>query len=102
MKVPFSLGRFCLGVVGVGLMFYAYQYAMSQAIHTVIASQPPMPKLADPPRFDTFSGCDLGLTLSGSKPARPCRFEGRPLAVSPAPIAQMSKDDSEKAALWFM
>jgi hypothetical protein len=102
MKIPFGLGRFCLGVAAVGLMFYACQYAMSQAIHTVIASQPPMPKLADPPRFDNFGGCDLGLTLSGSRPARPCRFELRPPPVSAAPLPQMSKGDSEKAALWFM
>jgi hypothetical protein len=102
MKIPFGLGRFCLGVVAVGLMFYAYQYAMSQAIHTVIASQPPMPKLADPPRFADFNGCDLGLTLSGSKPVRPCRFELRPPPASPAPLPQMSKGDSETAALWFM
>jgi len=42
MDSQFGLGRFCLAVVAVGLMFYGYQYAMSQAIHTVIASQPPI------------------------------------------------------------
>jgi hypothetical protein len=83
-------------------MFYAYQYAMSQAIHTVIASQPPMPKLADPPRFDEFSGCDLGLNLSGPRPARPCRFELRPPPLTPTPIPEMSKTDSETATLWFV
>jgi hypothetical protein len=83
-------------------MFYAYQYAMSQAIHTVIASQPPMPKLADPPRFDEFSGCDLGLTVSGPRPGRPCRFELRPPPVTPTPIPEMSKTDSETAGLWFV
>jgi hypothetical protein len=83
-------------------MFYGYQYAMSQAIRTVIASQPPLPKLADPPSFNDFSGCDLGLTLSGSRSARPCQFELRPLPESPLPIPEMSKADSKKAALWFM
>src|SRR5258706_7892592 len=95
------LGRLCLTIFAVAMMLYAYQYAMSQAIHTVIASQPPMPKLADPPSFTAFSGCDLGLTLSGSRPARPCRFEARTPPVSPTPIPEMSKADSEKAALWF-
>jgi len=102
MDSQFGLGRFCLAVVAVGLMFYGYQYAMSQAIHTVIASQPPMRKLADPPSFNDFSGCDLGLTFSGSNSARPCQFELRPPPVSAAPIPEMSKADSKKAAFWFM
>jgi len=96
------LGRLCFTIFAVAMMLYAYQYAMSQAIHTVIASQPPAPKLADPPAFTAYSGCDLGLTLSGSRPARPCRFELSPPAVSPTPIPEMSKTDSEKAGLWFV
>ena len=102
MKVLSQLGRVCLAVTAVGMMFCVYQNAMSQAIHTVIVSQPPMPKLADPPRFDNFSGCDLGLNLSGPRPARPCRFELQPLPTTPAPIPVMSKTDSETAALWFV
>lgn len=94
-----NLGRLCLAIAAVGLMLYGYQYSMSQAIHTVIASQPPPPKLADPPRFN-FSDCDLGLTLYGS-PRKPCQFEARPLPA-PQPIPQMSKADSEKAGLWFL
>src|SRR5258708_8881483 len=101
MRILSQLGRVCLAVAAVGMMFYAYQYAMTQAIHTVIVSQPPMPKLADPPRFDNFSGCDLGWDLSGPRPARPCRFELQPLPATPAPIPVMSKTDSETAALWF-
>ena len=100
MNSQFGLGRLFLAVAAVGLMFYGYQYAMTQAIHTVIASQPPMPKLADPPSFN--GGCDLGLTLSGTHSARPCQFELRPPPVTPVPIAEMSKADSAKAALWFM
>src|SRR6266851_4930411 len=95
MRILSGLGRACFAVVAVGLMFYAYQYAMSEAIHTVIASQPPMPKLADPPRFDNLSGCDLGLNLSGTRPARPCRFELQPPPTTPTPIPEMSKTDSE-------
>lgn len=102
MNSQFGLGRLFFALAAVGLMFYGYQYAMTQAIHTVIASQPPMPKLADPPSFNDFSGCDLGLTLSGTHSARPCQFELRPPPVTPAPIPEMSKADSAKAALWFM
>jgi hypothetical protein len=102
MRILSGLGRTCLAVVAVGLMFSAYQYAMSQAIHAVIASQPPMPKLADPPSFTEFNGCDLGLTLSQSRPTRPCRFELNPPPVTPVPIPEMSKADSETAALWFI
>jgi hypothetical protein len=83
-------------------MFYGYQYAMSQAIRTVIASQAPMAKLADPPSLNHFSGCDFGLTLSGSHTARPCQFELRPPPESPLAIPEMSKANSKKAALWFM
>ena len=54
MKVFFEIARFCLAVVAVGFMFYAAQYSMSQGIQTVIASQPPAPKLMETPRFDTF------------------------------------------------
>ncbi len=95
-----NVGRLLIAIVAVGLMLYGYQYSMSQAIHTVIASQPPPRKLAEPPRFD-FSDCDLGLTLYGSKPRRPCQFEAHPLPAS-EPIAQMRKADSEKAGLWFL
>ena len=102
MRILTQLGRVCLAGVAVGFMFYAYQYAMSEAIHTVIASQPPTPKLADPPRFDNFSNCDLGLNLSGSRPAKPCRFELQPLPATPVPIPEMRKTDSETAALWFV
>src|SRR5258706_12500083 len=94
------LGRLCFTIFAVAMMLYAYQYAMSQAIHTVIASQPPAPKLADPPAFTAYSACDLGLTLSGSRPARPCRFELSPPAASPTPIPMLSKPNSEKSGLW--
>jgi hypothetical protein len=100
MKALFGLGRLGLAVVAVGLMFYAYQYSMSQAIQTVIASQPPMPELMDPPAFDTFRDCDLIPLYESKKP--PCKFEPRPPPIEAAPIHQMSKADSEKATLWFM
>ena len=100
-----SIGRIFLAVASVALMFYGYQYAMSQAIHTVIASQPPPAKLAPAPSFD-FGGCDLGLTsgLYGQdrgpyKP--PCRFDPPPPPKA-EPIVTMSKADSKKATLWFM
>ena len=96
------LGRLCFAILAIGMMLYAYQYAMSQAIHTVIDSQPPMPKLADPPSFNAFNDCDLGFTLSGSRSGRPCQFELQPPPATPAPIPEMSKADSEKAGLWFV
>jgi hypothetical protein len=55
MRILTQLGRVCLAVVTIGLMFYAFQYSMPEAIHTVIDSQPPAPKLADPPGSTTLA-----------------------------------------------
>ena len=101
MKVVIELARFCLAILAIGLMFYGYQYSMSQGIHTVIAAQPPTPKLMDPPSFDTFQDCEL-IPLYGSQSHKPpCKFEAAP-PPPPAPIQTMSKADSEKAAFWFL
>jgi hypothetical protein len=87
-------------------MYYGYQYAMSQAIHTIIASQPPMPKLAPAPSFD-LGGCDLGLNAGLYKPDRsgpslpPCRFDP-PAPPKAEPIVTMTKADAKKASLWFL
>jgi len=101
-----SIGKIFMAIALVAAMFYGYQYAMSQAIHTVIASQPPPAKLAPAPSFD-FSGCDLGInsTLYGrdrSGPSLPpCRFDP-PAPPKAEPIATMSKEDAKKASIWFM
>jgi len=101
MKVIFELARLCLMVLAVAGMFYAARYSMSQGIQTVIASQPPPPKLAEGPRFDTFRDCEL-IPVYGTKSSKPpCKFEPAPLP-KPQPIVTMSKADSEKAGLWFL
>ena len=95
-----------MAIAAVALMYYAYQYAMSQAIHTIIASQPPPAKLAPAPSFD-FSGCDLGINSGLYNPDRsrpslpPCRFDP-PVPPKAEPIVTMSKADSKKSSLWFL
>jgi hypothetical protein len=100
------IGRVFVTLALVACVFYGYQYAMTQGIKTLIASQPPMPKLAPAPSFD-FGGCDLGIntTLYGqdrSGPYRPpCRFDPPPPPKA-EPIVTMSKADSEKIGFWFI
>ena len=102
MKVVFELGRFCLAIAVVGLLFYGYQYSMSQGMQAVIASQPPMPAFADPPAFDTFQDCEV-IPLYGSRPAKPpCQFKPFSPLPEPAPIHTMSKAESQKASGWFL
>jgi hypothetical protein len=103
MKLIFELARFCLVILAVGGMFYAARYSMSQGIQTVIASQPPAPKLMEPPRFDTFRDCEL-IPLYGTKSSKPpCKFElSPPPKPAPIPVQTMSKADAEKAGLWFL
>jgi hypothetical protein len=100
MTSRFRVGKFLVSVAAAAAMLYAYRTAMSEAVHTVIASQPKPVALADPPPFD-FSGCDLGLGLYGSTPSNPCRFDP-PQAPMPPPIETMTKAQSETASLWFM
>ena len=100
MTSRFGVGKFLLTVAAAAAMLYAYRTAMSEAVHTVIASQPKPAALADPPSFD-LSGCDLGLGLYGSTPANPCRFDP-PQAPTPPPIETMTKAQSRTATLWFI
>jgi hypothetical protein len=99
MKVVFQLARLCLAVAAVGLMFYGYQYSMSQAMRTVIESQPATPVLMEPPAFDTFQDCQLIPTYRSNSP--PCQFKPYQ-PPEPVPLQTMSKADSEKASRWFL
>jgi hypothetical protein len=106
MDSQFSIGRIFMAIAAVALMYYGYQYAMSQAIHTIIASQPPAPKLMPAPSFN-FDNCDLGLTSGlygadrGGQYRPPCRFDP-PTPPKAEPIVTMTKADSKKASLWFL
>ena len=105
MGSDFSIGKIFLAIAAVALMYYGYQYAMGQAIHTVIASQAKMPKVAPAPSFD-YSGCDLGIntTLYGQDSGvyrPPCRFDPPPPPKA-EPIVTMSKADSAKVSFWFV
>jgi hypothetical protein len=110
MNSRFGFGRILAGLLAIGLAVFGFRYAMTQAIETMIASQPPPAKLAAAPSFDV-SGCDLGLGGFGApaygspdyrSASRPCNFDAPSPAARPAPIQTMSKADSETASLWFM
>ena len=99
-------GRVFVTLALLGCVFYGYQYAMTQGVKTLIAAQPPMPKLAPAPSFD-FGNCDLGITTSlygqDSGPYRPpCRFDPPPAPPKIEPVVTMSKADSEKVGFWFI
>lgn len=100
MASRFGFGRFLLTVAAAAALLYAYRTAMSEAVHTVIASQPKPVALADPRPFQ-LSDCDLGLGLYPAKPVNPCRFDP-PEMPRAVPIQTMSKSQSETASLWFM
>ncbi len=92
-----------IAIVGLGVMYGAYQYAMTHAINVVIASQPPAQKYVDPPAID-WTGCNLGLSTSRpSAASKPCRYEPSPWPdyQTPSPLPQMSKADAKEATLWF-
>ena len=102
MRALSGLVRIVLVAAVAGVMLYGFRYSMHQAIQTVIDSQPPPANLAETPSFSSFEGCDLGVTLYGSAPSRPCDFTPPAIPETPAPrIVTMSKADSEKAASWF-
>lgn len=107
MNSQFSLGRLLDGIAVVAMMTFAARYAMTQAIHTAIASQPPAQNLAAAPAFD-FSGCDFGTSLGrpwqygDPSASRPCQVELKPPPVAAAPIPAMTKTESETASLWFL
>lgn len=95
------IGRVCLGIAAGFLALYAYQFAMTQAIYGVIASQPPAPELAPGPTF-TLSDCDLGLNLYQSGHRKPaCQFDP-PSPPKAEPIATMSKQESLQIGFWFL
>ena len=98
-----TIGRIFVTLAAVALMFYGYQYAMTQGIKSLIAAQPPAPKLAPAPSFD-LGGCDLGLSSYGERsgpPKPPCRFDV-PAPPKVEPILTMSKEDSARIGLWFI
>src|SRR5262249_19785065 len=111
MDVRSLFGRLCLALVAIGLMLAAYQYAMRQAIHTVITSQPALRVLPSQPRLD-FSGCSFSSGLYGAPSfgqpgytsSTRCNFSASTAAPRPVPppVAQMTKEESATASLWFM
>jgi hypothetical protein len=109
MNVRTGLGGACLAAIGAALMIYAYQYSMTQAVRTVIASQPSMPALAPSPRLE-FSGCGVSSGLYGApsygqpgySSSSGCSFDTRPLPARTAPVAQMTKDESVSASPWLV
>ena len=102
MRSRFGFGQLLFVLAAIGLALYGFRYAVSEGIRTAIASQPPPAKLAAPPSFSAFEGCDLGLTLYEARPSRPCDFTPPQNPETPAPIQTMSEADSEKAGAWFM
>lgn len=109
------LGRSCFAVVTVGLMFYIYEYSVTQAVRTAVSSQSQAPKLASGPSSD-LSGCGINTDAFGtSSYGQPgyvassrCNFDSPPAAPkpkpspAPAPIPQVTKTESTTANLWFI
>lgn len=102
MRFQLGLAQLFVAVVAIAIAYGAYQYAMSRAIHTVIASQPKAQTYADPPTVD-WTGCDFGLRTSRpSAASKPCRYEPNPWPQDEAhALPQISEADAKEATLWF-
>ena len=107
MNSDFNVVRLLAGLAIVGMIIFGARYSMTQAIQTIITSQPPEQKITSAPAFD-FSGCDFGATLGqpwhygDPSASRPCNFELKASPVPAAPIPAMTKENSETASLWFL
>ena len=92
------------GLAGGVLLF---RHAMSEGLHTVIASERPMPKVESPTLTMWDGACKLDSNLQVANPLR-CQMEMRaersenPLVFHAKPIPTMTKAESEKASGWFM
>jgi hypothetical protein len=98
----FGFGQLFVAVAAIAIAYGTYQYTMTHAIQTVIASQPPTQKYADTPTFE-WTGCELGLTSRPSAVSKPCRYEPVqwPSLDTQKPIPQINEAEAKEAALWF-
>jgi hypothetical protein len=107
MRAPDGALKYLLliaALIGGGLLA---RHAFTEGLHTVIASQPPMPKLETPSLTMWDGPCKLDSNLQVANPLR-CQMErraagtGTPLVYHAKPIPTMTKAESEKAGGWFM
>lgn len=103
LQIPIVIAALIVGAI-VG------RYALSQGLHTVIASQPAPAKGAAIPsmEYPSWRGCALD-SYGRQENALRCKMEvraaaaGRPLVVHASkPIDTLTKTQSEEATAWFM
>ncbi|MGH7125437.1 MAG: hypothetical protein ACREFI_13765 [Stellaceae bacterium] len=97
------LGQVLVAIIALAIGYGTYRYAMTNAIHTVITSQPAPQKYVDPPTVD-WTGCNFGLSTSRpSAASKPCRYEPNewPTMDPPKAPPQISEAAAKEAALWF-
>jgi hypothetical protein len=99
--------RLILPVIALVAGVYVARHAFSEAMHTVIASQPPIEKV-DSPTFGAMPGCALDSQLRYENELR-CKMEMRAAAgedgrvvLHAKPPLGMTKAESETASGWFM
>jgi hypothetical protein len=100
--------RYLLLAAGLAVGVLLFRHAMSEGLHTVIASERrPMPKVESPALTMWDGACKLDSNLQVANPLR-CRMEMRaaggdnPLVFRAKPISTMTKAESESASGWFM
>ena len=108
-RVRAIMGRFfftlVLPIVALVAGGYVARHAFTEGMHTILTSQPAMPKWVSPGPSMWDGPCSLDSHLQYKNPAA-CRMQSlsssSTVVSTPSPIQTMSKAESEKAGSWFM
>ena len=107
MRAVDGVLKYLLLAVGVAAGVLLFRHAMSEGLHTIIASERPMPKVESPTLTMWDGACKLDSNLQVANPLR-CKMEMRaagsenPRVFHANPIPTMTKAESETASGWFM
>ena len=96
-----SLIKIGISIAAVVLAIALFCHSVSEAIHIVIASEPPPAKMEAAPRID-WQDCGLTTTWQSPPGQRRCQMELSPPAAKAQPIQTMTKEQSETASIWFI
>ena len=86
-----------------GLLFalLLFRHAISEAIHVVIASEPPPARIETAPLVN-WEDCGVITTWQPSPNPRRCHMQLTEPVVKAQPIPTMSKEQSREASFWFI